>query len=809
MTQTDPSSSSLPPSPSVPTARGWRLFDAPLGASVLLCLLTVLLLVPGLSRDGLWDPQEIKLLELTSTAMSEAQRADVPPPKIWQPVAGYKPRVLIWPIVQGVRAFGLTELGGRLPMLGLAALLLGAVFALGALQRRVRAALLSSLVLLLSPVLFLSARLLSTTLLPLLSQTLFVLGLFLATQPTHGSPSALGKRLAGLFLALFAAPIAVLSSGVWVGLLAPLLAVLLAHAVSDLARGPLPASSPDDRLVSFVRYLCALAAAVAAVLPLRFLVLLAEVPTWVRLPLAAAGCLAALAGLRGPTRAFRPLLIALLASSVLLSLPLPSEKFVGFLPWLAGPLHWPGNREVQIDSLVKQLGFSLFPWVAFLPLGLVARFANLDPSVPAAPLDAPPGEPCVAPDQPPLTPDRFAGVLWAAWLAFGYLFSTLHAALVGEQAMACLAAAALLIGGYLDELLTASSRRQRTAALCVALFVAMIGRDLAATPELLMVAHLGDLVRWPAPLAHLTRWLALGSLGLAGLWALAVFLHGVWRRRLVALACVAALGLSGGVIQGIIPALSKHLSYRGLYTRYQKLGGGKLGLYSIQQASGKIYGQHGVQLGSLQDLIAFLDERTAARAFAIVSATELGAIDREAHLRGMPYFVVDDSNAQFVLLSNRLLPSESDLNPLRRFVLHERPVPQFPLSATFEDKVELIGIDAPAEVARGQELVLRFYFRVLQPLGINYRVFVHLDGSGTRVNGDHMPVAGKFQTAFWSPGTYIVDEHRMTIQRMSSPPGYYQVFTGLWPGGDGQRLQVTSGPHEADHRVRVGAVRIK
>ena len=51
------------------------------------------------------------------------------------------------------------------------------------------------------------------------------------------------------------------------------------------------------------------------------------------------------------------------------------------------------------------------------------------------------------------------------------------------------------------------------------------------------------------------------------------------------------------------------------------------------------------------------------------------------------------------------------------------------MSATFEERIELLGYDVPAEVSRG-EIVVRLYFRVLQPPGGSYKVFLHFDGMG-------------------------------------------------------------------------------
>ena len=49
----------------------------------------------------------------------------------------------------------------------------------------------------------------------------------------------------------------------------------------------------------------------------------------------------------------------------------------------------------------------------------------------------------------------------------------------------------------------------------------------------------------------------------------------------------------------------------------------------------------------------------------------------------------------------------------------------------------------------------------------------------------------------------------MGTSRVGQPAGTYQVLMGLWPGGSGVRLKVTSGAQDGDNRVKLGAVRVK
>jgi hypothetical protein len=497
--------------------------------------------------------------------------------------------------------------------------------------------------------------------------------------------------------------------------------------------------------------------------------------------------------------------------------PAQPELQSSYSPWLAGRAHWPVSRELQVDSLLKPLGFQLLPWSALLPLAIAAVFTRwpAPTDLPVAAADAQPTDAA--------RPAAYAALLPVAWFAAAYLLGTLHGSLVTEPAFPAIGALALLTGQYLEGLLCEPARPlgagQIASGLCVGLLLVILGRDLFFSPELLLSGQLTESLRWPAPLASVGQTLSTLGVAVGVIFGLAVALAGS-RRWLLGAAAATALVMTLGTIHVLVPMVSRHVSYRGIYTKYQKLGGGALGVYGVPQSGSKIYGQKSQQLASLAEVLSFLDKgKNAApaqpggaaptRSFVIVGAGELAALDLTARQHQQAYYVVDDTNSQFLLLSNQLLPGESDLNPLRRFVSDKPPTIRHPVSAIFEDKLELLGYDAPDEVSRGDEIPVRLYFRVLQPTGGSYKVFLHFDGMGARFNGDHVPVEGRFPTSYWATGQYITDEHRVPTSRLNQAAGYYQIFTGLWPGGEGARLKVTAGQHESDHRVRLGVIKVK
>lgn len=774
-----PATSSLPDAPR--PLPGWL---RPRWAGLLLLALGLVVLVPRLGGFGLWDPYEVRLLEGASEP--------IPLQQLWQPVGAFKPRLPLLPLLWGTKLFGVTELGGRAPMVALGLLTLLAMLGLGRALRRERAAVLGGFALLTMPAFFLSARQVSLTLIPVLAQILAVTGGTLLCWPRRErfvASAALGAVVlaAGLGLGL-------LSCGGLLGLVAPLSAVAL---TLTLCQGPVAGQLVASGLLGL-----------ALIMPTRFVLTLVHAENQLGRTLGVA-LLALGIGAAVLTRGRRGLWLtaAVFGAGLLPALP---ELKSGYSPWLAGLAHWPPSREVQVDSLLKPLGFQLLPWSALLPLALASVFSSLRG-------DAGPDERADGATAAAGEPDgraAYAELLPVAWFAASYLLGSLHGALVVEPAFPALGALALLTGLYLDRLLSGPSSpaapEKIAAGLCAALLLIILGRDLFFAPELLLSGQLTETLRWPAPLSWVGQLLSSVGVGVGVVFGLAVWLAGS-RRWLLGAALGLALGLTLVTIHGLIPAVSHHVSYRGIYTKYQKLGGGALGMYGVQQSGSKIYGQNGQQLTSLNEVLNFLDRGTKGdkRAFVIVGSGELAALDLTARERKQLYYVVDDSNSQFLLLSNRLADGEKDLNPLRRFIAETPPPIAHPLSATFDDRIELIGYDAPAEVSRGDDIVIRLYYKVLTPLAGSYKVFLHFDGMGARFNGDHLPMDGRFPTSYWAKGHYITDEHRVPTSRLNQAAGYYQIFTGLWPGGDGARLKVTAGAHEPDHRVRLGIIKVK
>ncbi len=90
----------------------------------------------------------------------------------------------------------------------------------------------------------------------------------------------------------------------------------------------------------------------------------------------------------------------------------------------------------------------------------------------------------------------------------------------------------------------------------------------------------------------------------------------------------------------------------------------------------------------------------------------------------------------------------------------------------------------PAQPAPGDLVQVTYYWSALRPMAEDYQIFVHGDAVGSkesRLHGDHWPAKGKYGTAYWQEGEYIIDRFSVRV-----PPAYgakhLGLFTGLYKG---------------------------
>ncbi|HZS38014.1 MAG TPA: glycosyltransferase family 39 protein [Polyangia bacterium] len=661
----------------------------------------------------------------------------------WGPQLG-KPPLLVWAVTIGFKYLGVGELGGRVPIALLSLATLLATYYAGVRFVGRRGALFGAFALATTPAFLLGARQLTSDAPMLLGAVLAVGGL---ARAAWAEPEAsLGSRVLDLALGVLGLVIGQFSCGLVVGVIAPIATVTVALALGG-----------GSRLMILVGALATLVPAVEAAMLWRH----------------------------------------------------PS----GYSFLLGGVPHALGS-SVVVTSHLKQLGFGLFPWIAVAPVAAMRFFSDADPDAATVRDGRTPAR------------ERFGAMLLVTWFVVGYLAGTVQAAGVADLHIPVGPALLLLVGGYLDELLD-DPRPLPFAGLTVAVGALILGRDFFLFPEQYVAVHMMEQVRWPGPLTHLP-YLVMAFAGffggVLGLGLGAPLVRGGaasdderkrrdaaqvrGRRMLIAASGGAALLMMLVSEYWIIPQVSKHLSAREIYGKAHKLDpNAPVGQYRFNASGASYYGggKTPTTLNTVADLFTFLANKE--RVFVMAGSDELPAIDQEARQRKQDYFVIDDSNSRYLVLTNRLGPNEKDLNPLRLFISDQPPKPTHPLEVNFDNKVALLGYDLPDILDRGQEFKIRLYFKVMAPLGGSYKVFLHFDGPGTRFNGDHVPLEGRFPTQNWVPGYYITDEHLMTPDRATQPSGYYRIFMGMFAGD--QRLKVISGPQDGDQRVKLGQVTIR
>ncbi|MEO6952487.1 MAG: hypothetical protein ABI321_11785 [Polyangia bacterium] len=699
---------------------------------LLLLGLGLLLFVPRLGANGLWDPSEVRVADAARLV------SDGHPP------AHFDLNQHV--IAEGFRVLGAGELGGRLPLALLSVLLLLVAYWAGRAVMRPRAALLGGVVLATMPVTMFSARQLTTQAPLLLGVTLAAGGLAHLFWPRDDE--GMLARAFAFVAAVAGLVIGTLAAGLFAGALGPLIGVTAALLVAR-PRG-------------------------------------------------------------------RSLLLALVTLAVIAFTASIAMKRGTWTWWLAGTPRLP-HWQTVFTTAIKPLGFATAPWGALLPFAVLR---SLD------------GARSEAPD----TRHRFAAVFLPAWLAAAYFMGTLQDALVGDVLVPAAPVMALLAGGYLDSLLE-DGFGSALEGVVVGALVFVLGHDVLMATDVFVSVLNSEQIRFP----NAVQW--TGDVLFAGLGAFAVVIAAsmilpvVWprpddarvpalQRRLLWGAIAVQIGCTLMLAYWFIPVTSHHLSPKELYGRARQLDPkAPLAQYRFTASGASYYmnGRTSKVLATPDDVIKFLQQ--PERVFIFIGSEELAAVDQVTRLGGkktpalvsapdatpdastaVAYYVIDDSNSRFLILSNRLGAGEKDLNPIRRFVSTSAPKPTVPTAVNFDDKLMLVGYDLPTEAPHGADIMVRLYFHVLQPVGASYKVFLHFDGPGARINGDHVPVDGHFPTQFWSAGTYVTDEYVLKPEH-NDMSGLFQLYFGLFSGD--HRMKVNSGASDGENRVKLGAVRVR
>jgi hypothetical protein len=285
-----------------------------------------------------------------------------------------------------------------------------------------------------------------------------------------------------------------------------------------------------------------------------------------------------------------------------------------------------------------------------------------------------------------------------------------------------------------------------------------------------------------------------------------------------------------------LPKATFNFSQRHIFETYTASadaeGGEKLYRYLSPQKKGSLYLRDVPVVASSSEFLKKLDE--PSRFFAVIPRERLAQVNYDSRkARGRKnVHVLDARSAGLILLSNRLEEGEKDQNFIAEAILP--PSETTPAEVeyevkykddkgqlvhpTFDGKLELVGYsfgNKPKGAQRGkgvpvfgwgEEIELVMYFRVLERVPSNQKLFVHIDTKGNRLHGDHYPLGGDFQTNYWLPGDIIKDTHKIPVENYTRQ-GQYAIGMGFYKGNDRMKVAPKSA-HRGD-RVMLGELMVR
>ncbi|MCG8554379.1 MAG: glycosyltransferase family 39 protein [Proteobacteria bacterium] len=774
------------------------------------------LLLIGLNAFGAWDPAELQRADLARRLLEG--EADVQS----------RPRFGAWLTAIGFWFLGAHEWAGRLPLAvaGLVTVLLAYALVRGFIGTR--AGLYTALITGTTPLFVLNARSMLGEAPAFASQTALALALTRLARPSV-NPTREAWKLACIWSALAAgaALLCIGTSGVLLGVLPPLGAALIASALDQ--RLPRPDHGRPPAAIVYGLALATLPVALGVAMavardqdgysawlggrpglsdPRSFDLVLESVfhtfAPWSSLLPAALGAMLLMQGdnlnehERGPPADERHFFQRFVVSWAALGYGaqmLYTARYgtATFLPVVA--------LAAAVAGLLDALEASRVPLRAgaiacLLLCGLLARDLALYPDVLLSAL--------AVGDVP--VPSAFnPKTAWAAALAAFALAAALGLGVRQAGRYLALAAPYRLVQGQWNR------GPQFKAWLCgagaVVLGLAALGAIAFTMPDTVGLSTLG--AKW----SRRGLMLLLALPVAVALAQLVLFLfHKLGSRRLWPMLLAGSV-LGAYTAHGFIPALSAHLSPRRLYATYRELAGPdeKLGGYRAGRRRGSVY-QEGLEieaLGSIREVVDFLHNRQ--RRWVALPAEELANVDHGYRKKaGSHLFAVNAGSARTLLTANYVPAGQTDHNPLTKYVLKTVPNVQYRLRAKFGSQIELAGYSLALPhgeyVGAGETFTITWVYRVLGRVPGNHKVFVHIDGFGLRLNGDHVPVGEKYPVRLWESGDVIVDVQKLAVPA-NFRAGSYTIYVGFWAGS--KRLPVTRGPNDGTERLRAGVLIVR
>ncbi len=456
-------------------------------------------------------------------------------------------------------------------------------------------------------------------------------------------------------------------------------------------------------------------------------------------------------------------------------------------PLVTGGLQKKSTYALSFEFSFGQLAYGWFPWSAFAPVCVMAFF-----------------KPATREDEGML----FARALAIGGILLGYLAHTLSLHLSGLSPSLVAVPMALAAALAVNDMARSEQPLRIFGLIGFAMMILMV-RDFILDPVKILSGYGFDKIDIPkkdyAPAIKLAIFalpaglLLLGSFLVPGRWR-------TWYIRVLALAAPVAFG--GFVVFSLVPGFSVHLSSKHAVEAYEhfRKGNEPLAVYGPSR-----FFSEAKPLESLDDVVKWLKRED--RVFAVFPPKNLPEIDRRMRDgSGRNIFVLDAKSDRFLVATSKALPGEKNENPLASYTSSTpfNPGPSHPLAVNFDDKVTLVGWDLKSpngadRLTQGKELTFTSYWHVKEHIPGDYKIFMHIDGPGGRLHGDHDPFDGQFPTSQWAKGDYIKEVYKKEVP-LYQQAGSYKINMGLFKEAGGARLPIKDEPNASQNSLTVTRV---
>lgn len=461
---------------------------------------------------------------------------------------------------------------------------------------------------------------------------------------------------------------------------------------------------------------------------------------------------------------------------------------------LAGELDKPTGT---FEFYIREIGVGMMPWVALLPLGLAHAFGSwklrLEQSM------------------------RRETFLRLAFLA-PFVFYTLSSTKFPHYVLPAIPFLVLLIARALErEIADPVRRTSRLLWVLAAVSVGLIAKDLLEGRNYRLIFYLFTTHRLQDfhPLVanpHLAFSIIFAIVGLVVL--VAMFRRKLGWKGFLALFCL-NMAFAIYLNSQMVPGLCRMFSSRSLVQ-----------LYMIERGEGDVMADYRswktraqtfylpldsplTRISSAGSLRALRRRNPGQRLFIAVEENDLSRLREAARSVGEEIYVIGDDGwedyREVLLVSNQ---RGDNFDPRADAVLDDRPEPQEPSEAVFNDSIRLIGTDiSPREGRPNGRMEVTYYFECLRELDRNAEIFTHIEAlhGGTRWVSDHHPARSRFPTSQWRRGDIIQDQFTITVPN-DAVPGMYRIRMGFFVGRD--RFNVTPSSEDTG-RNRVEAIRFR